>query len=569
MAILLNIGNSALFLAKPWPFKLIVDGVLDLSQKHNRDSSPHIPDMILGWANPQMQVTLLCLSMLLIAGASAFLSYRVASLDISIALKAVVRLKSAIFLALQYLPLKYHEQSRTSDSAYRVAYDSQSIQQIYNGVFIPSVSVTLTLVGAITVMLRLNWILALTSLAVLPPLLFVTSYYSRIIRNYSTQSSIIESFLLGNVQETLAAQKLVRILGKEQDEVRRFSDTAEQVQDVSLKLSKKQLQASLTVAFLTASGTALIYLVGSHQVLMGRLTLGGVLVFVSYITQLYQPIEQVSGIVTTLAAASAGLQRTFEILDHATEEDLVHGAHRLIVGSGSIEFKNVRFSYTGKTQEVLSNCSFQIDHGKTLAILGKSGQGKSTILSLLCRFYEPSHGCILIDGQQISTFSKQSLRSHISLLLQDTLIFSASVAENIRYGKTDATEEDIIAAAIQADAYEFVAKLPMGFSTQIGDHGHALSGGQQQRIGIARAFLRDSPIVLLDEPTSALDVATERRIYSALQRLIKDRTAILITHRVNLAGLADRVAILKNGSLNEISSTQLISDQELIRELLD
>jgi ATP-binding cassette subfamily B protein/subfamily B ATP-binding cassette protein MsbA len=311
------------------------------------------------------------------------------------------------------------------------------------------------------------------------------------------------------------------------------------------------MKSGVVIAFVMSAGTTILYLVGSIQVLNQALTIGGVLVFVAYLTQLYQPIEQLSGIAGTLAGASTSLARSFEIIDQHHDHERDASLPSIRIQSGEIRLSDVSFTYPGGSP-VLSNLNLTVHPGETLAVVGETGQGKSTILSLLTRFYEPDRGTIYIDNQSISSFAKSSLRSAISVVLQDTVLFSTSIAENIRYGRADASLADVKEAATRAEAYDFIMKLPQGFDTQIGERGGRLSGGQRQRIAIARAFLRDTPILLLDEPTSALDTITETRISHALYELMKLRTTLLVTHRLALASRADKVAVLHQGMIVEM-----------------
>jgi ABC-type multidrug transport system fused ATPase/permease subunit len=300
-----------------------------------------------------------------------------------------------------------------------------------------------------------------------------------------------------------------------------------------------------------STGTALLYLVGSLQVLSQALTLGSVLVFANYLAQLYRPIESLSSIIATMAGAQAGLDRSLQILESQEQgEKSTPEKPDLAISNGKILFENVSFAYCQR-QLVISDFSLQVNPAELVAIVGPSGQGKSTLLSLLAGFYNPTSGRILIDGNDIQKYSSTSLRSSLSLVLQDSILFAGSIVENIGYSRPSASIDEIINAAKRAEADSFITQFPSGYQTLIGDGGVRLSGGQRQRISIARAFLRDAPILLLDEPTSSLDHTTEAKISNSILRLAHGRTTILVTHRLAIADCADRVVVLEKGRVVE------------------
>ena len=555
IGLVLSLAYAGLMLLAPWPFKLIVDGILPTSAAAATTSSRQLVQTWLGWASPQGQVVMLCGVMVLASALANWVSYRTASLELNVALHAVVGLRAALYEALQYLPLRFHDQVRSSDSSFRVTYDAQSIQAIYNGVVVPVIAAVLALGGSLLVMLRLNLLLTLVSIGIIPLVYWSILHYSRRISSYSMRRTEAQSLLLGIAQESLSSMKVVKAHGKERHEIERFLESAEESRRSDFRLYKAQTKSSITINFMTTLGTALLYLVGSMQVLQGKMSLGSVLVFVTYLVQLYRPIEQISGIAGVFASATAGLQRSFEILDQYGASKEGEKLPPLQVRSGMLSFEKLSFGYQ-EGHPILRSLNLQIHPGEVFAIVGPTGEGKSTLLSLLGGFYEPTSGCIRIDGQDISQYSKASLRSSLSIVLQDTLLFSTSIAENIRYGRSDASDQDVRQAAIRAEAYDFISRMPHGFETQIGERGGRLSGGQRQRIAIARAFLRDSPILLLDEPTSALDPITEERISHAMLALMKGRTTLIVTHRLKLAERADRIAVLKGGKVVEIGTPE-------------
>ncbi len=560
LVFLLNIAGTGLALLSPWPIKFIVDGVLSNGEVETNEATRQILGHWLGWASPHVQIIILCILMLAASASTGYVGYLSGRLSLDIGLKAILSIRSHIYEALQYLPLRYHDKASTSDSTYRVAYDSQAIQTIYNGAIIPISTSLLSVIGSLAVMARLNLYLALVSFCVIPPVFLCIKHYTRDISMYSLRRSETESSLLGIAQEALSSIRLVKAHTKEQYELERFLRYAEQSRQSNYLLSRSQLKSGVVITFMMSTGTTILYLVGSTQILNQTLTLGGVLVFVAYLNQLYHPIEQLTNVAGTLAGASASLSRSFEIIDQHNDHERDVALPPIMITAGQINFSDITFSYADGSR-VLNHMNLVVQPGEVVAVVGETGQGKSTILSLLTRFYEADSGRILLDGLDISSFSKSSLRKSISIVLQDTVLFSASIAENIRYGRSDASLNEVKEAAVRAEAYDFILGLPHGFNTQIGERGGRLSGGQRQRIAIARAFLRDTPILLLDEPTSALDTITETRISHAMYELMKSRTTLLVTHRLSLADRADKVAVLHSGSIVEIGHPMDLRNQ--------
>ncbi|MCP9931005.1 ABC transporter ATP-binding protein [Cyanobium sp. AMD-g] len=547
-------------LVTPWPLKLIVDGVLQVGDGSDKLFWGELIQVWLGWLTPTGQIVLLCLTMAFVSLCSGFLAYLGGKLSINSGLRAVVRLRASLYEALQYLPLRYHDAVPSSDLTYRVTYDTQAIQTIYSGVFLPLFASSLTLAGSLVVMLRLNTPLTLVSCLVVPPVFWCLGHYTRTIGKYSNERSETESSLQSVAQEVLSSVRHVKANVREQSEVRRFLGAAEKSLHSSYLLNKTQMKSSFAVSLVMSVGTASLYLVGSLQILAQSLTLGSLLVFATYLSQLYRPIESLSGIVSILAGAQAGLGRSFQILEAETEENAEDSRKSpLRLGNGAIHFDNVSFGYS-ENSSVLKSFSLDIRPSEFVAIVGPTGQGKSTLLSLLAGFYDPTSGRILVDGQDIAFCSKSSLRSEISLVMQDSILFSGTIAENIGYGRPSATLQQIEESARRAEAHDFIDQLPYGYNTMIGEGGVRLSGGQRQRISIARAFLRNVPILILDEPTSALDNLTESRIRASIARLAAGRTTLLVTHRLALAECADRVVVMDRGSVAEIGSpAQLLS----------
>lgn len=548
LAVLLMSAGIALNLLKPWPFKYIVDGLLPGDAAHGSIEAKAFVAKWLGWTNAPGAVLALCGALVVISLLSGFVNLISNALLIRIGLKALLHLRTQLYSCLQALPLRFHDARRASDSSFRVAYDSQAIQTIYNKGFATTFGAIVTLIGALSIMLPMDWWLTLLSLGVLVPVVWAIRYYSDRIRRGSKSIQERESDLLATAQEGLGSIRIVQAFGRESFEVEQFSRQAARSLEANFHLNMISMRSALVAGTLMALGTAIMYAAGSLQVLRGNLSLGDLLVFVAYLATLYQPIEQLTYTAWALEGAAAGAQRCFEVLDRQEETKDAPGAMTINSARGEIVFAGVSFAYDGRPP-VLSGVDLEIAPGETVVIVGPSGAGKSTLLSLVPRFYDPTSGVVRLDGSDLKTLTKASLRAQIGMVLQDTLLFSASIRENIGYGREGATDAEIIEAAKRAQAYDFIMAQPQGFETLVGERGGRLSVGQRQRIGIARAFLKNAPILLLDEPTSALDPATEKEIMSTIADLMRGRTTLVITHRLSTAHYLGSVVLLEGGRI--------------------
>jgi len=530
LAVILMSAGIGLNLLKPWPFKYIVDGLLPGDAAHGSIEAKAIVAKWLGWTSPPGAVLALCGALVVISLLSSLINLISNALLIRIGLKALLHLRTQLYSCLQALPLRFHDARRTSDSSFRVAYDSQAIQTIYNKGFATTFGAIVTLIGALSIMLPMDWWLTLLSMGVLVPVVWAIRYYSDRIRRGSKSIQERESDLLATAQERLGSIRIVQAFGRESFEIEQFSRQAARSLEANFHLNMVSMQSALVVGTLMALGSATMYAAGSLQVLRGNLSLGDLLVFVAYLASLYQPIEQLTYTAWALEGAAAGAQRCFEVLDRQEETKDTPGAMAISAVKGEIVFAGVSFAYEGRPS-VLSGVDLEIAPGQTVVIIGASGAGKSTLLSLVPRFYDPTSGVVRLDGHDLRTLTKSSLRAQIGMVLQDTLLFSASIRENIGYGREGATDGEIIEAAKRAQAYDFIMAQPQGFDTLVGDRGGRLSVGQRQRIGIARAFLKNAPILLLDEPTSALDLVAEKAIMKTIAELTRGRTTLIVTHR--------------------------------------
>jgi ATP-binding cassette, subfamily B, bacterial len=549
LGLLLSLVGIGLNLLKPWPFKIIVDQVIPNFRGDARSlhafgfaGGPHssVPGLI----------ALLCLALVVLQLLWGIINWITNYLFVKIGLEALLKLRTDIYAHLQRLSLKFHDMRRSSDSSFRVAYDSQSIQTIYNKGFTNIFASIITLIGTFAVMVRIDWQLTLLSLAIVPLLLGAIYFFAHRIRRESTFIQEQESAVLAQAQEGLSSIRMVHAFGREDWEVRQFHLQAHQSLQANLRLTLTNVNSALVISTLMVMGTAVMYYVGTLHVLTGTLTLGSLLVFSAYLLMLYQPLESLTYTTWAMEGATAGAKRCFEVLDR--QDDVVDSPDAIAITEtqGALQFQNVSFGYA-QDRPVLHDVDLRIEPNQILAIVGGTGAGKSTLLSLVPRFYDPISGSVFLDGRNLRKITKKSLRAQIGIVLQDTLLFSTTVRENIAYGRPDATEEEIVDAARRAQADEFIRALPDGYSSQVGERGGHLSVGQRQRIGIARAFLKNAPILLLDEPTSALDPATESAIMETIKELMRGRTTLIVTHRLATIHSVDQIVVLERGRIVE------------------
>src|SRR5438309_3408985 len=536
LGLFVSLVGISLNLLKPWPFKLIVDDFLRPGPAARSDCRTWIP--------------LLCLALVAIQLLWGIINWITNYLFVKIGLQALLKLRTDLYSYLQSLSLKYHDARRSSDSSFRVAYDSQSIQTIYNKGFTNIFGSVITLIGTFVIMLRLDWQLTLVSLGIVPLVVGAIYLFAHRIRSESTSIQEHESAVLAQAQEGLSSIRMVHAFGREDFEVRQFQQQARQSLQANLRLTLTNVNSALVISTLMVVGTAVMYYIGTLHVLAGTLTLGALLVFSAYLLMLYQPLESLTYTACAMEGATAGAKRCFEVLDRPDDVVDSPGAVTISSAKGAIAFQAVSFGYTAD-RYVLRQIDLRIEPNQIVGLAGGTGAGKSTLLSLVPRFYDPTTGSITLDGRHVRQITKKSLRAQIAIVLQDTLLFSTTVRENIGYGRPDATEDEIIEAARRAQADEFISQLPNGYESQVGERGGHLSVGQRQRVGIARAFLKNAPILLLDEPTSALDPTTESAIMETIKELMRGRTTIIITHRIATVHNVDQIVVLEGGRVVE------------------
>ncbi len=550
-------GAGIADILEPWPLKMLLDYVV---------GSKQAPQWLTNLVHATFGrdkfafLNFTVFSVMLIAIVGAISSYVEKYMTTSVGQWVMHDLRRTLYYHIQRLSLSFHDQKRTGDLISRVTSDIDSIQSFITSALLGGLINILTLVGMIGVMFYLNWKFTLIALTVAPMLFLVVYSFTHRIRKASHDVRKKESQVVSLIEEVLSSMRVVKAFAREDYEQKRFEK--ESLKSVETALKARSLKAKLTplVEIIVAAGTCLVLWYGARLVVSGQISAGVLVVFFLYLGKLYKPMRELSKMTDTFSKAAVGFERIQEVL--ATEGQVrdLPGSRKAPPLQGRIEFDHVEFGYNDE-QTILKDVSFSIEPGQVAAFVGPTGTGKSTIISLIPRFYDPNSGRVLIDGKDIRRFKQRSLRQQISFVLQETLLFHAPIWQNIAYGKPDATREEIMRAAKLANAHEFIEKMPEGYDTMVGERGVTLSGGQRQRVAIARAIIRNSPILILDEPTSGLDAASEELVFDALNRLMENKTCIVIAHRLSTIRRADVIFVLKDGVIVEQGKHQELLDQ--------
>jgi ATP-binding cassette, subfamily B, bacterial len=462
--------------------------------------------------------------------------------------------RARLFSHVQRLSFAYHDSKGTTDSIYRIQNDTYSFQWILLHALTPLIGAVFTLIGMIVVLGRMEWRLALVALAVCPVLMLITSVSRNRMRKGWETAKELESGALSVVQEALTGLRVVKAFGQEDREHGRFVRQSQHGKTARMQLAFVQGSSRALFAMTTAIGTALVLFIGVDRVQSGNLTVGNLVLAMAYLAQLYLPAQLISETISDMQGGIASAARIFAVLDEVPDVRERPHARPLGRAIGELAFRNVSFAYSGGQEPVLRDVSFEVSPGMRVGIAGASGAGKTTLMSLLFRFYDPTKGQIFLDGVDLRDYKLADLRNQFSLVLQDPVLFSTTVAENIAYARPEAKEAGIVEAAKAANAHDFIVRLPHGYNTAVGERGMTLSGGERQRIALARAFLKNAPILILDEPTSSVDLTTESVIMDALERLMRGRTTFLITHRVSTLRKCDVLLEIDYGRVCNISS---------------
>jgi len=560
-----TVGVSAMELLKPWPLKIILDHVILGSPLPRTLRFLHV----IAAADRTALLAGSAAAVVLIALCAGLFSYSQIFITSSIGYRMVYALRRELFAHLQRLSLSFHNSSRSGDLMTRIAGDTNTLKDLFADSIMKFASYSLTVVGMLAVMLVLNWKIAAIALATLPFLCFSLFHLYRKTKASAKAQKKQESKVNSRMTEVLSAIPLVQAFARERYEEERFDAVTTQTVRESIRVARLEAAAARSSEIITAVGTAAAVLFGALQVLNGRMLPGELVLVVGYLTNMYKPIRSLAKLSTDISKAMASAERISEVLDIEPEiQDLPHAIEAQQL-RGEIVFQDVSFDY-GDGRDVLRRVSFEGSPGQRLALVGASGAGKSTIVSLILRLYEPQEGRILIDGMDIREYKRESLRHQIGLVLQQSILFGATVRENIAYGNPEASLEEIVAAAEAANAHEFIRELEHGYEAVIGERGATLSGGQRQRLAIARALIRNAPILILDEPMTGLDAENEEKVREALDRLMAGKTCLMITHDLRSIADADHVLLLEDGRIvGHGTHAELVAGSDRFRQLYE
>ncbi|MSU57723.1 MAG: ABC transporter ATP-binding protein [Pedosphaera sp.] len=549
---------TAVDLLQPWPIKWLVDYVFG-----NQTPPAWLVSLWPAFGARDMAggIAAVCLSILALAliqragvmGGNFFL--------LRAGARIVQQLRCHAFDQLHRLSVAYHDRTKVGDSLYRVAYDAHAAQTLLNGALVPIATGSLVLIGAVAVMLQINALLTVVTLAVTPLFYVIIRSFGGRINEQSRRYHEHESALVSSVQESLSSIRAIQAFTLEPETRQRFVEQSERSLHASQRMTRTQLAYAACAGLTVSVGTAAVVWVASHQVMQGRMSVGDILVFLAYLGMLYQPMNTFSQSASVIESARAQLRRVFEIVDAIPDITDRPGAKDLPVVRGVVEFRDVSFHYS-PDQPVLCGINLKVEPGQVVAIVGRTGAGKTTMASLLLRFYDPTIGAVLFDGHDFRDLRLAFLRRQVSVVLQDPILFATTIGDNIAYGRPGATPDQIQEAARRAQADEFIRVLPQGYDTMLGERGVNLSGGQRQRLSIARAFLKDAPILILDEPTSALDSQTEQALMACWRELMRGRTTFIIAHRLSTVRHADQIVVLDQGCIVERGSHEELIQQK-------
>jgi len=538
--------SSATELLEPLPLKIVLDYLLQ---------GKHLPGwamVVVGWiGNDKLAVlnfAVVAVAVIAVVGAAS--SYLENWLTTTIGQRIMHELRRTVYSHIQRLSLAEHDEKRTGDLIGRVTDDIESVQDFVTTALLGIVTNVLTLFGMIGIMLYMNWRFTLISLAIAPVLFAAVLFLTRKIKSASRDVRKKESELVSTVQEVFSSIRVVKAFAREDYEQRRFERQSLENVETALKAQSLKMKLSPVVEIIVAIGTCLMLGVGARLVMAGKLSPGGLVLFLFYLGKMYKPMRDLSKMTNTVSKASVGFERIREVLESESKVRDLPRARRAPAFKGKIEFEHVSFGYTPE-EPIVQDISLTVEPGQVAAFVGPTGAGKTTIINLIARFYDPLSGRIKIDGTDIREFKLRSLRSQISFVLQDTLLFRAPVWQNIAYGRPESSRAEIMRAAELANADEFIKEMPEGYDTMVGERGVTLSGGQRQRIAIARAMIRQTPILVLDEPTSGLDAQSELAVIDALDRLMKDKTSIVIAHHLATIVHADNIFVVKDNQIAE------------------
>jgi ATP-binding cassette, subfamily B, bacterial len=533
------IATSLVALMKPWPLKFLIDDVLQVGNDGARPDSPGT--IILAIAAAIVGIALL----------QGLFNYLKEFFLSAASFRVAFALRRALFAHIQRLSLTFHDKQRTGDMITRVMNDVTKVQELVTDkLVVDGLSSVLQCAGMLVVMLVIDWRLGLIAVAWAPLIVLTSTHFRRRIKDQEQEVRQTEGDVASLTQETISSIRVVKAFGREGHTVERFEEQTGQMTEINVKVARLEALYSWLVTFFTALGLAALVSFGAYQVLAGALSAGTLVVFIQYMRDLQSPLNTLSKLWTKLAKVMVRAERIVEVLKEKPTVEERPGARRAPRFRGHVRFDGVSFGYDPE-EPVLRDVSLDVEPGRTAAVVGATGAGKSTLTSLLMRLYDPIEGAVLIDGHDVREYKGDSVVDQISVVLQESLLFQTSIQENIAYGDPKASFEDIREAARAAYCLEFIEQLPNGFETVVGERGGTLSGGQRQRIAIARAVIRDAPILILDEPTTGLDAESEEIVMRALEHLTVGRTTLMIAHKLSTVRRADKIYVLEGGEIAE------------------
>lgn len=542
----LSVAAAPLALLAPLPLKIVLDSVIG-----GRPAS-FLSWLVPGEGAPTKGATVMIAVAILVAVTVLVEMQLLASEVLGVWVGEHLRLdlRARLFHRAQRLSLAYHDTAGTADALYRIEHDATAVKFIPAYGVAPVVTAVLTLAGMLAVTAHIDAQLAVVALLVSPPLYLATRASTRRLRTMWTDTMAMESSALAVVAEVLGSLRVVKAFGGESREQERFLTRSDESARAHVRIALLDRGFSMVVGLILGLGSAAVLFIGTHHVEEGRITPGELVLIMAYIAQLYAPLKTIATTLGNLQLAFAAAERAFDLLDEPPEVTEHPAARCLGRAEGHLAFQGVSFGYPGGGV-ILRDVSFEVPAGTRIGIAGTTGAGKTTLVSLLARFYDPLDGRILLDGVDLRDYRLEDLRRQFAIVLQDSVLFSTSIGENIAYARPEASDAEVVAAARAANVHDFISRLPTGYGTLVGERGVTLSGGERQRIALARAFLRDAPILMLDEPTSALDAATENAVMEATERLMAGRTTLLISHRPSTLAICDVVVHLGGGSVGE------------------
>ena len=541
------VGVSAADLLQPWPLKVVLDYVIANHPMPKWFNS--LTNLVFGGDRVAI-LNFAIIAVAIITLVDSLSSYTQSYFMTSIGEWVGHDLRRTVYRHIERLSLKYHDQQQTGDLINRMTGDIESIQTVITSNLMDTVVDLLTLAGMLAVMVYLDWKFSLIALWITPVLFIVAFKYRGRIKQASRKARKKQSDVLSTIQEVFSSIRVVKAFAREDFEQQRFEQQSREQAEMALQARSVKARLSPVVDVIVATGTCLVLWYGVQRVLSGTLTPGALVIFMMYLRKLYSPMKHLAKMANTFSRASVGLEAIREVMREEEQTSNRAGAVTAQNVRGSIQFEHVNFGYS-PDRLVTKDVSLKIEAGQIAAFVGPTGSGKTTITNLIPRFYDLLSGRILLDGVDVRSFTLESLRNNISFVLQETILFHAPVWQNIAYGKLEATRDEIVRAAQLANAHEFIVKMPQGYDTMVGERGLTLSGGQRQRIAIARAIIRDSPILIMDEPTTGLDAASEKLVMDALNRMMRGRTCLINAHRLATISQADIIFLVKDGRIVE------------------